>query len=407
MSAPAARDDQRPAGEAAPLVVEEFLGEPTRDLAAWARLWTADLEFPIAHRGGLRGRLTALARRLLRPLLRGVLGDLYDRQRVFNLILLETLTKQREEYRAALDEHQRWLQRLDQHIVEGLRDVVAHDDALYARVDQKLDRYRREARGLWHRLGALVAAEETAARAGEDPRQAARASFEQQAYVELEKRWRGAESDIAERVSIYVPRLEGRGPVVDLGCGRGEALRVFAAAGFEARGVDSSDEMVAICREQGLDTVTGDLFDYLAAVPEGSLGGVVSFHVIEHLPPPDVFRLARLAWRALRPGGLLVLETPSPLSLRMAARDFWIDPTHLRPVHPAWLEVAYREAGFEPVERLDLHPVPESERLPEIDLETLPADQRPLADAMNRLRDRIDALLLGARDFAMLGEKPA
>ena len=75
-------------------------------------------------------------------------------------------------------------------------------------------------------------------------------------------------------------------------------------------------------------------------------------------------------------------------------------------VHPASLEVTYREAGFEPVHRLDLHPFPEDERLPEIDVARLAAGQRELAGQVNRLRDLLDDLLFGARDFGMVGYKP-
>jgi SAM-dependent methyltransferase len=144
----------------------------------------------------------------------------------------------------------------------------------------------------------------------------------------------------------------------------------------------------------------------LAGVGEGSLGGVVSFHVIEHLPAGVLDRLVRLAYRALRPGGLLILETPNPLSVVVAARNFWLDPTHVRPVHPDSLKLMYELAGFDPVERLDLRPFPESQRLPEIDLATVPADQRPLADQVNRLRDRLDEVLFGYQDFGMVGRKP-
>ncbi|MEL7060761.1 MAG: hypothetical protein AAGN46_12115, partial [Acidobacteriota bacterium] len=61
----------------------------------------------------------------------------------------------------------------------------------------------------------------------------------------------------------------------------------------------------------------------------------------------------------------------------------------------------------EPVHRLDLRPFDEKTRLPEIDLASLPADQHALADQINRLRDPLDELLYGARDFALIGEKPS
>ena len=89
---------------------------------------------------------------------------------------------------------------------------------------------------------------------------------------------------------------------------------------------------------------------------------------------------------------MLILETPSPLSVVMSARNFWVDPTHKRPVHPASLEVTFREAGFEPVHRIDLHPFPADERLPEIDVARLPEDP-----ALHR------AIIAYASDYTLLG----
>jgi O-antigen chain-terminating methyltransferase len=156
-----------------------------------------------------------------------------------------------------------------------------------------------------------------------------------------------------------------------------------------------------------MEAEQGDLFAVLAAAEAGSLGAVVSFHVIEHLPPEALDRLVRLAWRALAPGGVLILETPNPLSLVVAARNFWLDPTHRRPVHPESLKLSCRLAGFEPVEQLDLRPFPAASRLPELDLASLPEAQQPLADRINRLRDQLDDLLYGYQDFAVVAEKPA
>ncbi|HEX9733099.1 MAG TPA: class I SAM-dependent methyltransferase [Thermoanaerobaculia bacterium] len=409
-----------PSDEKAPAEasIDLFLGEPTRDLERWAWLWTGDHPFPVRGRGGLLGRFVVVLKRLLRPLVKGATADLWDRQRVFNLILLETVERERverahlrerqddferalREHQGAIEAHARLIEGLDRRLARSTADVMAHNDALFARADQKLDRYRREARDLWHRLGALIAAAD-AAPAGE-----LRRVQREQEYVELERRWRGSEEEIEGRVAAYLPYLAGLpGEVLDLGCGRGEALAVLARHGVAARGVDASGEMVARCRDQGLAAEQADLFAYLAGVGEATLGAVVSFHVVEHLPASTLERLVRLAWRALRPGGVLILETPSPLSLVTAARNFWIDPTHARPVHPASLEVTFREAGFEPVHRVDLHPFPDDERLPEIDLASLPDEQQALADHVNRLRDLLDDLLFGCRDFGMVGVKP-
>lgn len=385
--------------------IDLFLDEPTRDLTHWAWLWTEDRPLPIrSRRGGLLGKAITLLKRLLRPIVRLPLADLWDRQRTFNLILLESLHRQRADFDHAIAAHARLLQRLDERTTAGLADVMRHNDALFARVDQKLDRYRRQSRELWSRLGALIAAAEN-----DSPEADGRPLAEiqrEQTYLGLERRYRGTEEEIAERISIYLPYVEGNGEILDLGCGRGEALELLRLHGISALGIDSSAEMIALCRQKGLEAERTDLFAYLSQVEEGSLGGVVSFHVIEHLPAESLERLVRLAWRALQPGGVLILESPSPLSVVMSARNFWIDPTHQRPVHPESLEVTFREAGFEPVHRLDLHPFPEDERLPEIDLGRLPSEQRELADQINRLRDILDDLLFGARDFGLVGVKP-
>ncbi|HLF55910.1 MAG TPA: methyltransferase domain-containing protein, partial [Thermoanaerobaculia bacterium] len=116
--------------------------------------------------------------------------------------------------------------------------------------------------------------------------------------------------------------------------------------------------------------------------------------------------LVRLARRALKPGGVLILETPNPLSVVVASRNFWRDPTHLRPIHPETLEWLYRDAGFEPVERLELRPFGADERLPELPTSNLPESERALAQAINELRDRLDDLLFGAQDYAIVGTRP-
>ncbi len=405
------RDRRTPAEPDPPLPIDSFAGaRPVRALDAWHRFWSDDRAFPIrSHRGGLAGRLVVAFKRLFRPLVKTPQADLWDRQRVFNLVLLERILDERHEER---------LSHLEHFVPRALDDVLRHDDSLFARLDQKLDRQREEASDLLDALGSALAVAETAeSRTGSAdgdaaPPEAVEALSrmrDERAYLELERRYRGTEEEIRDRIRHYLPRLAGAGalgPVLDLGCGRGEALAVLAEAGLAARGVDSSDSMVARCRERGLDAARGDLFGTLAETPEGSLGAVVSFHVIEHLPADRLDRLARLAFRALAPGGVLILETPNPLSVLVAARSFWLDPTHQRPVHPDSLELLVRLAGFDPVERLDLRPFGASERLPEIDLGALPGEQGRLADEVNRLRDRLDELLFGFQDYALVASKP-
>jgi SAM-dependent methyltransferase len=402
-------DETRPAPR-----IDDFLGEPTRDLEAWRWLWAGDHRFPVRSHRGFAGGLLVAFKRLLRPFVQVPQNDLWERQRIFNLILLERVAQNAAQLRHLEDR----LGRVEQILQEGLDEVIRHHDALYARLDAKADAHRADARELlaWAR-SALLAADPSspaasrgaAALAGERPVADAPTlarAFAERGYVEFERRYRGTEEEIAERISAYLPHLSGASPLLDLGCGRGEALRVFAKAGLAVRGVDSSAEMVAHCRAQGLDVVEGDLLAHLAAAPRESLGAVVSFHVIEHLPGEALERLVAGAWAALRPGGVLVLETPSPLSLVVAARNFWLDPTHQRPVHPGYLRELARQQGFADVEVLELRPFAAGERLPEIPIAELDAQVRPLADRVNRLRDQLDDLLYGCQDYGLVARKP-
>lgn len=389
--------DRDAPGAEAPPSVDAFLDEPSRKIADWRSLWERDVTFPIrSHRGPL-GRLVVGFKRLLRPFVTVPQNDLWERQRVFNLILLEHLDRIQEEA-AELEGRVR---NLETFLKEGLDEVMRYNDALFTRVDQKLDRYRREARELSGYLQAALARAEEGGGGGPVAR-----AVDEQAYVQFERRYRGTPEEIGERLRFYLPRLAGRRQVLDLGCGRGEALALLRTAGHDASGVDSSAEMVRLCREQGLEAEEGDLLEVLARRSPASVDAIVSFHVIEHLDAAEVERLVRLSWRALRPGGVLVLETPSPLSLLVGASRFWLDATHRRPVHPASLRHAFETAGFVDVERLDLNPFADEERLPEV---TSGARSTPdlerLADGVNRLRDRLDDLIFGFQDYAMVGVK--
>lgn len=383
--------------------IEEFLGEaPTRDLARWRWLWEGDHAFPLRSHRGVLGGLLVFAKRLLRPFVRVPANDLWERQRIFNLILLERLQRADPAAAglAALAARVGWL---EASLPERLAELLRHNDALFARLDQKVDLYRRQARDLSGQLGAALAVAEVAA--GQSSFAPLVRAVDEQGYLELERRFRGTESEIGERLAPYLERLRERGPVLDLGCGRGESLALLREHGIPARGIDASSQMVTQCRERGLDAVEGDLFAVLAGEAEGSLGAVVSFHVIEHLPPEAIERLVRLAYRALRTGGMLILETPNPLSVVVAARNFWLDPTHRRPVHPESLALACRLAGFDPVERLDLRPFQAQHRLPEIELTGLGPETQALAERVNELRDRLDELLFGFQDYAIIAEK--
>lgn len=171
-------------------------------------------------------------------------------------------------------------------------------------------------------------------------------------YRAFEDRYRGARDVIKERLRAYAPflaplaRLAPGGAALDLGCGRGEWLELLAEYGLDARGVDLDDAMLAACRERGLKVETADALAALRACPDASLALVSAFHLVEHIAFDQVRALAAEALRALRPGGLLILETPNPENLVVGATSFYLDPSHLRPIPPELLAFTAEHAGY-------------------------------------------------------------
>jgi SAM-dependent methyltransferase len=221
-------------------------------------------------------------------------------------------------------------------------------------------------------------------------------------YGHFEDRFRGMEADVRERQSAYLPLFQGHTPVLDVACGRGEFLACLAQNGVEARGVDSDPDMVARCRERGLNVECADAFDYLAALPEGSLGAIFSAQFIEHLPPAEYIRLIRLAHQKLRKGGLLLLETQNPECLVTLSHNFYLDPTHLHPVPVEQLRFLMEEAGFCELATHYLSPVPD--RFPALPLFNDPAFN-PFFQNWDHAAIRFNQTYFGYQDYAVAGTK--
>ena len=177
-------------------------------------------------------------------------------------------------------------------------------------------------------------------------RHGARAVEPAQDYVAFEDVFRLSEDVIRERQRRYVTLLEGRSPVLDAGCGRGEFLELLREAGIPARGVDLDAGMVARAAAKGLDVEQGDAVAYLERTEDDSLGAVFAAQVVEHLPYDALLAFLRLSHRKLMPGGRLMAETVNPHS-PSALKNFWFDLTHQHPVFPEVLLTLCRSIGFD------------------------------------------------------------
>jgi len=213
------------------------------------------------------------------------------------------------------------------------------------------------------------------------------ADFQDIDWLKFAEKFRGSEAAIKQRQQIYATKFRGHAPVLDIGCGRGEMLEVLRESGIEAHGIDLNEDSLAVCRGKGLQAESADLFAYLRALPDSSLGGVVCSQVVEHLPPERLPELMRLAHARLRTGGLLAIETPNPECLAIFATHFYLDPTHRHPIPPALMSFYLEEAGFGRIEVERLSPA----------IETMPS----IAELPEAFRKEF----FGALDYAIFGRK--
>ena len=218
---------------------------------------------------------------------------------------------------------------------------------------------------------------------------------------------RGSRAEVMGKLAAYLPYLAEAGPVVDLGCGRGEFLELAGRNGVEAYGVDTDEDSVRRCTEIGLDARQENLFDHLAGLEDGSVGGVFCSQVVEHLPPDLLPTLMEQIARVLRPGGVAVVETPNPASFATHVHSFWRDPTHIRPVPDVALAFAARTAGLVVDSAIYTSLPPEGERLKPVPAGPGRPDVRRLAKSVNATVHQLNGLLYGPQDYALVLSKPA
>jgi SAM-dependent methyltransferase len=132
------------------------------------------------------------------------------------------------------------------------------------------------------------------------------------------------------------------GLILDAGCGPGQWTNFLQEHGAEVVGVDLSPVFVERARQRfpRVPFREGTLEDL--QVPDGSVGGILSWYSIIHTDPADLGRILREFARCLRPGGYLVtgfFEGP-----RLEAFDHQVVGAYRWPVGE--LSGELKDAGF-------------------------------------------------------------
>lgn len=211
-------------------------------------------------------------------------------------------------------------------------------------------------------------------------------------YFSLEDVLRGTPEQIKEEVRVYLPVLQKAGissDILDVGCGRGEWLQVLREEGFQARGIDTNRILVQQCKELSLDVEEREALEFLESLPDGSLNAVTAFHFAEHLPLETLVKFLDETGRALRPGGLIILETPNPENLLVGSCNFYLDPTHKNPIPIPTMKLLLEARGFRCEDVLKLHAVSSTK-----------------IEVKDQLTSHLNHFLYGPMNYAVIARKP-
>jgi SAM-dependent methyltransferase len=112
-------------------------------------------------------------------------------------------------------------------------------------------------------------------------------------------------------MDLYLPHLPRQYPVLEAGCGPAHIVHHLMQQGYQAVGLDYAPEALLATHKilPNLPLHLGDVHHLPYAA--NTFGSYLSFGVVEHFEHGPMPALQE-AFRVLRPGGILVLTTPSP-----------------------------------------------------------------------------------------------
>jgi 2-polyprenyl-3-methyl-5-hydroxy-6-metoxy-1,4-benzoquinol methylase len=217
-------------------------------------------------------------------------------------------------------------------------------------------------------------------------------------YVLFEEKFRGTREAIITRQHYYLPYYIERANVLDIGCGRGEFIELLQANNVNVSGVDLNEDMVKYCQERGFKVTKENAIEFLKDIPDNTYDGIFMAQVIEHVTLEESIQLLESILRVLTPGGIVSIETINVQSVFAMSNWFYIDPTHVKPVHPATLDFLLQGIGYSRTEIKYLSPVPD------VEAPSLEIDGKDLSEFNSSMRN-LSNLIYGNQDYAIIAYK--
>jgi SAM-dependent methyltransferase len=124
--------------------------------------------------------------------------------------------------------------------------------------------------------------------------------------------WEGTRGhDVSQNIAALLRHIEGEPPfaILDLGCGAGRDLKVFAGLGHVAVGLDGAERFAQMARENsGCEVLLQDLL--ALELPPKRFDGVFANAVLFHVPSQELPRVLAALHTTLKPGGVLFSSNP-------------------------------------------------------------------------------------------------
>jgi O-antigen chain-terminating methyltransferase len=220
-------------------------------------------------------------------------------------------------------------------------------------------------------------------------------------YFLFESKYRGSRDEIKERQKVYLDYFKERQHVLDIGCGKGEFVELLAENNIGVSGIDIDKDNVIYCIDKGLPVKLAEALEYLQSCEDSSLDGIFMAQVAEHLKPNDLITLIRLARRKLQAGAYFIAKTINPQSLIVFTESYYMDPSHIKMVHPLTINFIFETEGFLNIEFKFLSPVADDMKIPRLEC----MEDCKNIDDFNNAISKLNDLVYGCRDYAIIAKR--